>query len=310
MKEKTKEVNKSYKYRIYPSFEQQKILNNNIGANRFVFNQLKGMSDFQYKYPCYGNSIEFNPFNKYSCQNFSKQLKDCFNFLNEADAKSIQIRAQSFAQGMINITNSSFGFLKFKNRKDSKQSYTTTYVKIVEGKLKLPKIKETIKMKYIRPINGKILSGTVSNENNKWYISINVSKSIVTSKPKTSKIIGIDLGLKNSINCSTGFKSGKILLKKLDTKIKRLHQILAKKEIYHKNWFKTKAKLRKTYISKKNKIIDSIHKLTTNIVTDFDEIYVGNVNNKLGLKNKNLAKTTADQHWYEIKRQLKYKSDW
>jgi putative transposase len=30
----------------------------------------------------------------------------------------------------------------------------------------------------------------------------------------------------------------------------------------------------------------------------------------LGLKNKHLVRTTADQHWYEFKRQLKYKSDW
>jgi transposase len=52
-----------------------------------------------------------------------------------------------------------------------------------------------------------------------------VSKSIVTSKPKTGKTVGIDLGLKNSINCSTGFKSGKILMGKLDNKIKRLNHL-------------------------------------------------------------------------------------
>jgi putative transposase len=45
-------------------------------------------------------------------------------------------------------------------------------------------------------------------------------------------------------------------------------------------------------------------------VNENDEIYVGNVNSKLGLKNKRYAKNTADQHWYEIKRQLEYKSDW
>jgi len=51
-------------------------------------------------------------------------------------------------------------------------------------------------------------------------------------------------------------------------------------------------------------------KTTTKIVREFDEIYVGNVNSHLGLKNKYLARTTADQHWYEFKRQLKYKTDW
>ncbi len=59
---------------------------------------------------------------------------------------------------------------------------------------------------------------------------------------------------------------------------------------------------------KKNIINDFLHKTTTRIVCD--EIYVGDVNSQLGLKNKHLAKTTADQHWFEFKRQLKYKSNW
>ena len=51
-------------------------------------------------------------------------------------------------------------------------------------------------------------------------------------------------------------------------------------------------------------------KHTTRIVHEFDEIYIGNVNSQLGLQNKHLARTTADQHWFEFKRQLEYKSDW
>ncbi|MDR2624017.1 MAG: helix-turn-helix domain-containing protein [Methanobrevibacter sp.] len=100
-KTELKVVNKSYKYRIYPSFEQQYLIYRNIGASRFVFNQLKGLSDFQYKYPCYGGSFEFNfnPFNKISCINYSKLLKDCFNTLYESDAQSIQQASRDYSQG-------------------------------------------------------------------------------------------------------------------------------------------------------------------------------------------------------------------
>jgi putative transposase len=89
-----------------------------------------------------------------------------------------------------------------------------------------------------------------------------------------------------------------------------LNQILAKKLIGGTNWVKTITKLNHAHSNKKNKIIDFIHWITTKIVNENDEIYVGNVNSKLGLKNKRHAKTIADQYWYEIKRQLKYKSDW
>ncbi|MDR2624678.1 MAG: hypothetical protein LBC39_08995 [Methanobrevibacter sp.] len=74
-------------------------------------------------------------------------------------------------------------------------------------------------MKYSRPVNGEILSVTIRRENtDQYYAVINVKKSIIEVKPKTGKSIGIDLGLKDSVTCSTGFKSGKILLAKFDHK--------------------------------------------------------------------------------------------
>jgi len=73
---------------------------------------------------------------------------------------------------------------------------------------------------------------------------------------------------------------------------------------------KAKTKLNQLYTKKKNIINDYLHKTTTQLVHTFDEIYIRNVTSQLGLKNKYLARTTADQHWYEFKRQLEYKSDW
>jgi putative transposase len=122
--------------------------------------------------------------------------------------------------------------------------------------------------------------------------------------------VGIDLGLKDSITTSDGFKSGRISFKKLDAKIGRFNQILSCRVKDGKNWFKTRTKLKNIYSKKKNHINDTIHKITTEIVDQYDKIFVGNVNSQLGLKNHRLAKTTSDAHWFEIKRQLEYKSEW
>lgn len=93
-------------------------------------------------------------------------------------------------------------------------------------------------------------------------------------------------------------------------KIARQQHILSRRVKGGFNWLKAKTKLNKLYTKKSNTIKDMIHKLTTNIVQNYDEIYIGNVSSLLGLKNKHLARTTADQHWHEIKRQLQYKSEW
>jgi len=191
------------------------------------------------------------------------------------------------------------------------QSFRTLNVKIIDGKLKLPKIKSLISMKYSRKVRGDILTATISrNNSNQYFVSINVKNSPIKHLKKTDQKVGIDLGLKDLATFSNGFKTGKLYLKEVDRKIRRQNQILSKRVRNGYNWIKAKTKLSQLYQKKKNIINDFLHKTTTRIVQDFDEIYVGNVNSQLGLKNKHLSKTAADQHWYEFKRQLKYKSNW
>jgi putative transposase len=203
------------------------------------------------------------------------------------------------------------GWVKFKSRKNPLQIFRTLNIKIIEGNLKLPKIKSTIPMKYSKQVQGDILTATISkNNSNQYFVSINVKNSPVKQLKNTEKEIGIDLGLKDLATYSNGHKTGKIHLNKIDKKIERQHQILSNKVKNGCNWVKVKTKLNRLYQKKKNIINDFLHKTTTKIVRDFDEIYVGNVNSQLGLKNKHLVRTTADQHWYEFKRQLKYKLDW
>jgi transposase len=64
--------------------------------------------------------------------------------------------------------------------------------------LKINKLKTLIKIKYSRPIDVRILSVTITRQHNsQYFVSINVSKSIIIQKPKTGNSVGIDLGLKD-----------------------------------------------------------------------------------------------------------------
>jgi putative transposase len=147
-------------------------------------------------------------------------------------------------------------------------------------------------------------------ENNRFFIVFTCKNVLVDLKPKTGESIGIDLGLKDAMNLSNGFKSGKIKSSKLDNRVKRLNKKLSHQIQGSNKWLRTKTKLNNVYYHKKEMIKDFIHKTTTYIVKNFDLIVVSNVNSKLGLGNHKLARTTADQHWFELKRQLEYKSDW
>lgn len=281
-----------------------------MGSARFVFNHVKARYELYKKQATelglktvYANRKLFNV--------ILNDLKEQYPFLKEANSTALQKAYDNLINAYKMVGKAGNGWVKFKSRKNPVQSFRTLNVKIIDGKLKLPKIKSLIKMKYSRKVKGDILTATISrNKSNQYFVSINVKNSPVKQLKKTNQRVGIDLGLKDLVTFSNGFKTGKINLKEVDRKIRRQNQILSKRVKNGCNWIKAKTKLNRLYQKKKDIINDFLHKITTKIVREFDEIYVGNVNSQLGLKNKYLARTTADQHWFEFKRQLKYKSDW
>ncbi|MBU4535592.1 MAG: hypothetical protein KKF16_07190 [Euryarchaeota archaeon] len=78
------------------------------------------------------------------------------------------------------VGKANHGWVKFKSRKNPVQSFRTLNIEIINGKLKLPKIKSLIPMKYSRPVRGDILTATISrNNSNQYFVSINVKNSPV-----------------------------------------------------------------------------------------------------------------------------------
>lgn len=76
---------KSYKFRIYPTKEQQEKINKNIGCCRFVFNYYLNK-----RIEVYEQSKE--TFNYYACTKDLTQLKkqDEFKWLKESESTSLQ----------------------------------------------------------------------------------------------------------------------------------------------------------------------------------------------------------------------------
>ncbi|MBV1755825.1 MAG: helix-turn-helix domain-containing protein [Methanobacterium sp.] len=190
-----KTVNKSYRYRIYPNKEQQRILEFNIGSARFVFNHVKAMYETYRKqakergFKLYANRKLFNV--------ILNDLKKSYPFLKEANSTVLQKAYDNLISAYKMVGKANHGWMKFKSLKNPVQSFRTLNIEIIDGKLKLPKIKSLIAIKYSRPIRGDILTATIiRNNSNQYFVSINVKNSPVKSLKKTNQNVGIDLGLK------------------------------------------------------------------------------------------------------------------
>ena len=167
---------------------------------------------------------------------------------------------------------------------------------------------------------------TISQQNGKWFVSIQVEMHMLSKKEVAAQPIGLDLGISKTITLSNGtIYQGAKSLRKHKAKLAKEQRVLAKKVKFSNNWRKQKAKVGRIHEKITNTRKDRNHWITTHITRSFTHIFA----EKLKIKNQTksakgsiakpgkmvkqksgLNREILDQAWHEICRQLSYKSEW
>jgi len=302
---------KAYKYRIYPNNLQKEQIKKTFGCVRFIYNNV-----LAYKKEVYEK--EHKTLTKLDLNNYcNRELKIKYEWLREIDKFAITNSVYNVDKAYNNFFKVKGGYPKFKSKKSSTKSYTTNYtngninVDFDNNKIKLPKLKK-VKAKVHRKFNGIIKSATVfMNLSGKYYVSILVETSEVIIKSVLEKEIGIDLGIKDLCITSNGdrYENPKTI-KKYEKKLKRIQRNLSRKEKGSNNFKKLKQRLAKVHEKIKDIRIDYLHKVSYKIVNENQVIVSENLQVKNMMKNHTLASSISDVSWYELTRQLAYKSNW
>lgn len=160
-------MNQAFRFRIYPTKEQELLLAKTFGCCRFLYNQMLNAKIEEYKKT--GKMLRNTP----------AMYKKEYPFLKEVDSlalANVQLHLERAYRNFFG--NPAAGFPKFKSKHRNKNSYTTNMVNgniQVDGqRLKLPKLK-WIRMKKHREIPEYccLKSVTVSREpSGKYYASL------------------------------------------------------------------------------------------------------------------------------------------
>ncbi|WP_367280695.1 RNA-guided endonuclease InsQ/TnpB family protein [Ferrimicrobium sp.] len=180
----------------------------------------------------------------------------------------------------------------------------------VDGdRIRIPRL-GYVRMSEACRFDGKSLSATVSRTADQWFVSLSVEidDQALTDKPHRS--VGVDLGVTTFASLSDGTKvAGPKAHSRLLAKQARLNRQLSRKNQGSKNRHKAKMKLARLHARIANVRKDSIHKLTTELASNYEVICIEDVNVSGIVKNHNLARVVSDMGFFEFRRQLGYKCE-
>ena len=312
---------KGTRVRLYPTEEQEVLINKTLGCGRFVHNQT--LTDCKQAY----EQTQHFPSQNKRVKNLV-QLKETYEFLKEVDSTALQqsVRDLNSALDKFFKNRSHFGFPKFKSKHNLKQSYRTPYnggkADVLDNKhIKLPKLGKVKTKRFDMPEVYKIFSITVERTNTgKYYASICIETE-TQPLPKTGKQVGFDLGLIDLLIGSDGTRFSrpkfdyvnKDKLAKEQRKLSKMRTKLERAKLNLdgcRNYQKQKHKVAKLHEHITNCAKDFNHKLSRKLVEEYDFIAMEDLNVSGLIKNHNLAYSISDVRWSQLLNFIQYKCLW
>lgn len=283
----------SFKFRIYPTSEQEAIMMKTFVCVRYLYNRI--LADKEAHYALTGNHLTIRP---------AHYKKECA-FLKEADSLALNYAERAIANAYQKFHKSETAFPQKKNvRSHSRLSYTTcdvngNFLKI-KGYIRLPKV-GLVKTVFHRDIPDDYLlqSVTVSKTpSGKYFASINFLYETKTLAPELKRSVGLDFSLNGFYVSSDGTRANLVAeIKSMEDKLHKEYVKLKRCRRGSNNHAKQREEISKMHEHITNYRNDVLRKHARRLSLEYDCIYVETLDLQK-MKNETVSKTKILRNAY------------
>jgi len=300
------QILKAYKYRIYPTTDQEVLLNKTFGCCRVVWNacteSFNSPVDAKIEFP-----------------KSSTEIKKKFDWMSEVSTAALQSAFNNFfefkQQFFSKNRKKKVGKPKFKS-KGLRQSYRLPSQRFNLGNnfIRLEKIG---RVKVViagnrPPKGGDFRSVTVSKEvTGKFFVSVLVKELKPKPLPITDAVVGVDVGIKTFAVLSDGTEiSNPEFFSESQAELRKAQKSLSRKKKGSTRRKKARLKVALIHEKIRNQRKHFHYEVSRMIVNAYSVIGLEDLTVSGMVKNRKLSKAISDVGWSQFVSFLSYKAEW
>lgn len=302
---------RAYRYRFYPTPEQEALLRRTCGCVRYVWNW--ALETRSTAYVQHGERIGYVAL---SAALTALKADPEHQWLGEVSSVPLQQTVRHQQQALAGFFDKRARYPRFRAKRRGRQSaeFTRSAFRWDGARVWLAKMVEPLPVRWSRPLPEGCAPSTVTvslDTAGRWHVSILVDDPTVARLPPSASAVGMDAGISSLVTLSTGEKLTNPRHERTDRqRLTKAQRDLSRKQKGSTNRAKARRRVARVHARIADRRRDHLHQLSTRLVRENQTVVIEDLSVRNMVRNHTLARAISDAAWNDLRGMLEYKAGW